>query len=303
VSSNLVRLPASTDLSWIDAYEQACLTQKNMATVDAYRRILRQFTQWVAERPGHHQPFHPEQLTITAVETYLSELQGWQYSVSHCMRVKSVLRGFCQWLIDEQGVLKRNPVRAVKLNAAQMLAPRVLSSEQRYVFPMLIEGDDDVRGSALFALGYWAGCRVSDLAHLLMDHAHIGPKIGWLRVGHKGAKFREIDLLNQARRPLRDYLQHGGRDQRLTEAGIHHWFRCVKARASREQWELIGDITFHDLRHDFAHRAREAGWTLEELAYYLGHITNKGTPAIQTTARNTQVSREQVKAKLAFVKG
>jgi hypothetical protein len=27
------------------------------------------------------------------------------------------------------------------------------------------------------------------------------------------------------------------------------------------------DLTFHDLRHDFAHRALEAGWTLEEVAY------------------------------------
>jgi hypothetical protein len=32
-------------------------------------------------------------------------------------------------------------------------------------------------------------------------------------VGHKGEKFREIDLLNEARRPLHLYLQHGGRDE------------------------------------------------------------------------------------------
>jgi len=29
------------------------------------------------------------------------------------------------------------------------------------------------------------------------------------------------------------------------------------------------DLTFHDLRHDFASRAREAGWSLEEVARYL----------------------------------
>jgi integrase len=46
----------------------------------------------------------------------------------------------------------------------------------------------------------------------------------------------------------------------------------------------------HDLRHDFAHRARQVGWTLEEIAYYLGHGTVKGTPAIQTTVRYTQFS-------------
>jgi integrase len=70
-----------------------------------------------------------------------------------------------------------------------------------------------------------------------------------------------------------------------------HWFRTLKHQAKKEQWDLIADLSFHDLRHDFAHRARESGWTLEEIAYYLGHVTVKGTPAIQTTARSTQVSR------------
>lgn len=112
-------------------------------------------------------------------------------------------------------------------------------------------------------------------------------------------------MLNEARKPLHEYLLHGGRDHaspyvftsqrsaHLTEAGIHHWFRTLKRSATREQWDLIADITFHGLRHDFAHRAREAGWTLEEIAYYLGHVTVKGTPAIQTTVRYTQVSRAE----------
>jgi integrase len=77
----------------------------------------------------------------------------------------------------------------------------------------------------------------------------------------------------------------------------------LKARAIKDQWALIADVTFHDLRYDFAHRARDAGWSPEEVAYYLGHVTKKGTPAIQTTVRYTQVSREQVKVKLARVMG
>jgi integrase len=114
---------------------------------------------------------------------------------------------------------------------------------------------------------------------------------------------------------LYEYIYHGGRDtesfytftsqrsERLTVAGIHRWWKNIKAQANVEEWELIHDVTFHDLRHDFAHRAREAGWTLEEVAYYLGHITKKGTPAIQTTVRYTQSSRQQVKDKLVLLKG
>ncbi len=121
--------------------------------------------------------------------------------------------------------------------------------------------------------------------------------------------------MNEARRPLYHYLQHGRRERtspyvftsqrgpRLTEDGIHQWFGGLKRQANHEEWELIAALSFHDLRHDFAHRAREAGWTLEEVAYYLGHVTMKGTPAIQTTVRYTQVSRAHVKEKLKLMRG
>ncbi len=304
----------SDHFAWIATYSEACLSQKNSGTIDVYQRVLRDFLLWLAE---YMEPSLPpfQQLTRTTVEIYLGSLEQAGYSVSHRVRVKSVLSNFCQWLIDEQGILKRNPARSLELPPQQVLAPRILSEKQRIILRVLVEQAEDLRGEALFALGYWAGCRVSDVAHLLLEHTHVGPKVGWLHVGHKGGKFRDIDLLNQARRPLFAYFEHGGRNpespylftsqrnQQLTEAGIHHWFRALKLRANKDQWEKIADLSFHDLRHDFAHRAREAGWTLEEIAYYLGHVTKKGTPAIQTTARYTQVSREQVKEKLKQIKG
>lgn len=313
--TNSVPFPDVGTHEWIEGYHQARLTKLDEATIDAYLRILRQFTEWVAERPGHAKHFQPDQLTVTVVEGYLSQLNEQGYSVSHRTRVKSVIKHFCQWLIDEKEALKRNPTSGIEIKVQQILAPRMLSPDQRFVLRNLVEKADDLRGKALFALGYWAGCRVSDAAHLLMEHTHVGPKIGWLHVGHKGEKFRDIDLLNEARRPLFDYIQHGGRhsgspyaftSQRsahLTEDGIHHWFRTLKRQANKEEWELVADLSFHDLRHDFAHRAREAGWSLEEVAYYLGHVTMKGTPAIQTTVRYTQVSRAHVKEKLRLMKG
>ena len=77
---------------------------------------------------------------------------------------------------------------------------------------------------------------------------------------------------------------------------------CGFVRGAAE-WQLIARVTFHDLRHDFAHRARAAGWSLEEVAYYLGHLSKTGTPAIQTTVRYTQVSRDQVRPKLRQIPG
>lgn len=306
--------PAEPSRYWVQDYVHT-LTGKAPETVEAYTRVLRALTAWIAERPGSDGRFQPHQLTQSALQTYLSHLGERGYSVSSRPRVKAVAGSFARWLIEDEAVLQRNPARGVVLPSQALLAPRELSSDQRYVLANLVERTGDVRGEALFALGYWGGCRVSDVAWLRAQDAHIGPKIGWLTVGHKGNKKRDIDLVNQARRPLYDYMRRGGRDAgsefvftsqrsaRLTEAGVHHWWRGVRALATKDEWELICDVTFHDLRHDFAHRARAAGWSIEEVAYYLGHVTSKGLPAIQTTARYTQVSREQLKAKLRLLKG
>ncbi len=292
----------------------ATLGGRSPATVDAYGRILRQFATWVAERPGGASGFRPELLTRTAVEGFLSELEARGHGTSHRLRAKSAISGFATWLIEEKALLRRNPARGIEIPARPLLAPRRLSPDQRYVLKNLVERDGAARSAAIFALGYWAGCRVSDVSWLTVEDTHVGPKVGWLRVGHKGGKTRDVDLLNEARKPLYEYLGGGGRDPaspyvftsqrapRLTEAGVHHWFRKLRSKATKDEWELAGDVTFHDLRHDFAHRAREAGWSIEEVAYYLGHVTKKGAPAIQTTARYTQVSREEIKEKLGLLR-
>lgn len=299
-----------------DLLEEYCsdLPGKSERTIDAYIRVLRQLMEWIAERPGNGNLFRPDQLTRTAVETYLTHLRKQGYSVSHQNRVKSAVRGFAEWLM-ERGQLTKNPVRGITVPAQPLLAPRQLTGDQRYVLRTIVERTGDIRSEALFALGYWAGCRVSDVSWLRLENTHIGPKIGWLHVGYKGEKMRDVDLRNEARRPLFEYLSAGNRrpesmflftsqrSDRLTEAGIHHWFRALKGLARKDEWDLIQDVTFHDLRHDFAHRARESGWTIEEIAYYLGHVTQKGTPAIQTTVRYTQASRQQIKDKLQLIQG
>ena len=126
--------------------------------------------------------------------------------VSKKRRVKSTISNFAQFLIEEKGLLQRNPTRGIDLPAAPLPAPRQLSAEQRSLLHALVKQEGDRRGAALFALGYWAGCRVSDVSWLQMADTHIDPQVGWLRVGYKGSKWRDIDLLNEAREPLYAYF-------------------------------------------------------------------------------------------------
>ena len=144
----------------------ATLGGRSAATVEAYGRVLRQIAAWMAERPGGSDGFQPELLTRTAVEGFLSELESRGHSTSHRLRAKSAISGFAMWLVEEKGMLRRNPTRGVEIAAQPLLAPRRLSPDQRYVLKNLIERDGAVRSAAIFALGYWAGCRVSDVSWL-----------------------------------------------------------------------------------------------------------------------------------------
>jgi site-specific recombinase XerC len=323
---NILPFPQHASNLWIEEYARAELSGKNEATRDAYLRILRQVTAWVAQLPGSEGQFHPKFLTKTAFGDYMDELKDQGYSTSHQERVKTVVNGFANWLIA-QGELRANPTRGITIAPQALLAPRELHKHQRVVLRNLVERVRNLRGTAMFALGYWAGCRVSDVSYLLMEHTQVGPKVGKLRVGHKGEKYRDIMLLNTAREPLYEYLLKGKRAReshyvftsqretlpvpegeldgwRLGEAAIHEWFKQFKAMATEAEASFIHDVTFHDLRHDFAHRAKkEAGLDDGELAVYLGHITKRGTPAIQTTARYTQPSMDQIREKLKGMKG
>ncbi|HLZ61561.1 MAG TPA: tyrosine-type recombinase/integrase [Ktedonosporobacter sp.] len=313
--------PADEITSWIDRYASSQLALKRETTRTTYVIILRQFLTWLIARPGHSASFDPATLSRTAVGTYLfTELSAT--SISHRERTKSILSSFADWLIDE-GLITRNPTRGISFPAQQLLAPRELSVDQRYVLKELVE-TEEVRGKALFALGYYAGCRASDVCWFRLDSVHhLTRKSGEVTLGYKRGQQRTLDLVNEARKPLCAYLekerQHIQTDcpfvflsqreheatkrsedhpRRLTEGGLHAWWRGVKEKATRTQWELIADITFHDLRHDFGHRLRASGFTLEEVAVALGHVTKRGTPAIATTARYTQPNREQMKQKL-----
>jgi site-specific recombinase XerD len=312
--------PSPSIETWITEYTEEVLAAKDPATIDAYTRVLRFFLTWLAQKPGNYHTFHPQSLTQVAVQTYINTLKSY----SHKKQARAAISGFCRWLIEDKRLLDRNPATRISIPPQALLAPKELNEDQRYAIKNLVERESDLRGKAAFALGYWAGCRVSDVSWLLREQTHLTKKAGYITAGHKGSKERTIDLINEARLPLFEYIGEtkpksayifiSQRNKktispnekdgwRWSEEGIHQWWQSLKVHAWVAEAELIKDIEFHDLRHDFAHRARQAGWSLEEIAYYLGHITNAGTPAIQTTIRYVQVSREAVKKKIKDIKG
>ena len=106
----LIREPQAGSGDLIGEY-LATLGGRSSSTVDAYDRILRRLAAWVEERPGGASGFRPELLTRTAVEGFLAELESRGHGPSHRAKAKSAISGFATWLIEEKGLLHKNPAR------------------------------------------------------------------------------------------------------------------------------------------------------------------------------------------------
>src|SRR5256714_6647588 len=162
-------------------YEQF-LAGKAQGTRKAYLRTVRQLIGWLPQLPGNTGQFQPSQLTQTTVEKYLAHLEQEGLTLHHRARVKSTISNFAQFLIEEKELLQRNPTRGIDLPPLPLLAPRLFSAEQRSILHTLVEQANDPRGTALFALGYWAGCRVTEASWLEMAQPHVGPDVACLHV-------------------------------------------------------------------------------------------------------------------------
>ena len=129
----------------------------------------------------------------------------------------------------------------------------------------------------MFALGYYAGCRASDVCWFRLDQIHhFTKKSGTITVGYKRSQLRTLDLTNEARRSLQAYVEEerkhiqtdcpfvflsqrahtmtkraGDHPRRLTKGGLHAWLHTMTERATQSQWEHIADITFHESRARF----------------------------------------------------
>ena len=89
--SKIVPFPLAGAEQLIEEYRQTYLGNRDKDTIDAYLRILRRFTTWMSEQPGHDHQFHPEYIKHTLVEVFLDKLP----SASYKHQARSVLSGFC----------------------------------------------------------------------------------------------------------------------------------------------------------------------------------------------------------------
>lgn len=247
-------------------------------TESAYRRDL---TQWL-ERGG--------ELSVSAIEHYLSELYAAGLAPASVARKRAALSSFCKFL-SREGILEGNPVRAAASpTRPERKLPHVLTTAQ--VTRLLATPDRTTprgqRDAALLELLYAAGLRISEAAQLRWGD--LEAERGTICVTGKGEKERHVPLVPLVFESLATLRPPSAQPLDFVFGGVG---RVTLWRAVKENVLLAGlgeSPSPHWLRHSFATHLLNNGADLRAIQELLGHAR------IVTTQVYTHVATESLRA-------
>jgi integrase/recombinase XerD len=255
-------------------------------TVDAYRRDLRHFADWLGSPPGH--------ADVEDLEHYLADLRGHGLAPATIARRTAALRAFFRHLAM-LGERPDNPAAELALPRRSRTLPRTLSpgEAQRLVEAAVGTTPRALRDRALVELLYGAGLRVSEAVGLERSAVDLEQRL--VRALGKGSKERLVPIGREATEALRRYVSRGrphldtrhrpelflnARGGGLTRAGAFLILRRLAERAGLEPERVHP----HLLRHSFATHLLEGGADLRSVQEMLGHAD------LATTELYTHVS-------------
>jgi integrase/recombinase XerD len=265
-----VRSVADRDL---DSFLALLAAQRAPRTVEAYRRDLEAFGDWLGGPISR--------TSVEDLETYLAELRAAGLSSATIARRVAALRSFFrhQMLL---GARADNPAAELDLPRRQSRLPRTLSPAEA---ERLIEAAAGTtprahRDRALVELLYGAGLRVSEAVGLAKADIDLENRI--VRAIGKGNKERVVPIGRPAVEAVRRYLSRGrpfldarhrpelflnARGGALTRAGAFLILRRLAAKAGLDAERVHP----HLLRHSFATHLLEGGADLRSVQEMLGH--------------------------------
>jgi len=270
-------------------------------TLDAYRRDLTLFGQWLSTQGR------------SLLQTTESDLNAYfvvrhdQTRATTANRRLTVFKRFFRWALRERLVAADPTLRLI----AARQPPRVPKTLSEAQVEALLNAPDTTtplgqRDRTMLELMYASGLRVSEL--VMLKTFHVGHNEQVLRVTGKGNKERLVPFGQIAGQWLQTWLADGRRevlagqqseDLFITSRGI----KAGEAMSRVMFWNLVkkyalqASITVplspHTLRHAFATHLINHGADLRAVQMLLGHAD------ISTTTIYTHVARERLKSIVA----
>lgn len=270
------------------------LTASAQNTVDAYRRDVEQFRDWMERQSVRD----AGKVTKDHVRSYISFLTTLRRARRSISRKRAALARYYGWLV-RNGHVKVDPTTGVKAPSDKGRLPTVLTSDQlRALLESRPEGHAPWRISrddAVIELLYGSGLRVAELCSLNLDSLDVRRRS--VRVMGKGSKERIVPVSDptlaavKAWRTLRNELVDDA------NGDVEALFLNQRGRrlGSRDVRRILDDRSLapthpHALRHTFATHLLDNGADLRVVQELLGHGN------VATTQRYTHVSKERLRS-------
>jgi integrase/recombinase XerD len=285
----------AASLTAIDTFCDAMWLEHGLSrnTLDAYRRDLRLFAQWLAR-------VRSRTLDSTHEDDFIaySATRKDDKSTSANRRL-SVFRRYYGWALREQRV-QADPT--VRIRSAKQ-PPRFPSTLSEAQVEALLGAPDvttplGLRDRTMLELMYASGLRVTELVTL--KTVEVGLNEGVVRVLGKGSKERLIPFGEEAHAWIERYLRES-RPALLGARTADALFVTARAEGMTRQqfWHIIkrhaaaagvhAPLSPHTMRHAFATHLLNHGADLRVVQLLLGHSD------ISTTQIYTHVARERLR--------
>ncbi len=281
----------------IEEFLTALVTERGLAknTIEAYRRDLRQYRRFLADRKIGEM----EAVATADVSGYVEMLRAEQAAPATVSRKVAAVRGLHRFLVVEE-YIGNDPTALIETPQRSRGLPKALSVDQ--VANLLAAANTGTplgkRDVALLEFLYASGARVSEAIRL--DQIDVDLDEATALVTGKGSKQRLVPLGTYAIAALRQYYPIR-RDFIGDANDPGAVFVSVRGRRLTRQavWQIIKkaavasgldphDVSPHVLRHSAATHMVEGGADLRSIQELLGHAS------ISTTQIYTRVSPQHL---------
>jgi integrase/recombinase XerD len=258
-------------------------------TLKSYRRDLRRYAGWLAER-GVDRLDDVREETVTGFLVALREgdTEHPPLGAGSAARTVVAVRGFHKFAVRE-GLTRVDPSAAVRPPAPAKRLPKALplADIERILEAAGAPGTAlAMRDRALLEVLYGTGARISEAVGLDLDDLDLADDGGGtVLLRGKGSKERIVPVGSYAREAVETYLVRGRPELASTGQGLPAMFLNARGgRLSRQSaWTVLAkaaeragvhvEVSPHTLRHSFATHLLDGGADVRVVQELLGHAS------------------------------
>jgi integrase/recombinase XerC len=249
-------------------------------TLRAYGDDLNQFFGWVQKNRVDWDT--PTRLSRADIEGFMQYLSAQRMSGVTRVRKLAAIRKFFAFMAENK-ILAGNPANTVKGARREEKEPNILYKEQYKA--LLYEASDNIRDYAIIQTFLQTGIRLSELVNLQVDDVDFEHRILTVRQG-KGKKDRQIPLVDEAVKALRNYVRYRNTELILDDEtfflaknGTSLNVSTVKYIVAKyvKKAGIRKKVSVHTLRHTFGAHKADKHMSLATLQELMGHKKKETT--------------------------